>query len=163
MSKYKYSTTKLNENTAKCVGMDLGISTKQSIEICNHIRGRDIIVAKKILNDAIALKKAIPFRRFTNGIGHRKGDIASGSYAPTACKSILKIIESAESNAQYKGINTSNLVLSHISAQKGTSRYRYGRKSRQKMKSTHIEVVLEEQAKEVKQKLNTKKAGSDKK
>lgn len=145
MAKYNYSK-KTDENSAKAVGKNLGISFKQSINVCNFLRGKDTVRAKKILNDAIALKVPIPFTRFLNGIGHRRGNIASGSYAPTTCKAILKMIETVEANAQYKGINSSSLLISHLSAQQGNGQWRYGRKRRQKMKSTHIELIVEENA-----------------
>ena len=158
MSKYNYSRKDIGENAAKAVGVGLNISTKQSIEVCKHIRGRSTTAAKKILNEAIALKKAIPFTRFTNGVGHRRGDIGSGSYAPKTCGEILKLVESAEANAQYKGLNSSNLFLIHVSAQQGPGQWRYGRKRRQRMKSTHIEIVVEEKAVPKK---DTKKAGKE--
>ena len=150
MAGYKYSLKEIGENSAKAVGINLGISTKVAIEICNHIRGRKVSVSKKILNEAIELKTAIPFTRFTDGVGHRRGKIGAGRYSPTASKAILEIIESAEANAQYKGFNTTNLVIKHLSAQKGAGQWRYGRKRRQKMKQTHIEVVVEERASEEK-------------
>lgn len=134
----------MNENTAKAVLLRSGVSTKQSIEVCKHIRGLHTLKAKKILKDSIDLKKAIPFTRFTNGVGHRKGEMGSGSFAPKTCKAILKLVESAEANAQYKGINSANLKIKHICAQQGTNDWRYGRKRRQQMKSTHIEIVVEE-------------------
>jgi len=146
MSKYKYATTDLNQNSAKAVVISAGISTKQSIEVCKHIRGLNTVKAKKILKEAIDLKKAIPFTRFTNGVGHRRGKMGSGSYAPKTCQTILKLIESVEANAQYRGINSSNLLIKHICAQQGTNDWRYGRKRRQQMKSTHVEIVVEETA-----------------
>lgn len=144
MAKVKYATKDMGENTAKAMGIGLNISTKQSIEVCNHIRGMPTTKAKQILNDGVALKNPIPFRRFTNGVGHRRGKIASGAYAPTTCAGILKIVESAEANAQFKGINSSSLIIKHICAQRGASQYRYGRKARQAMKVTNIEIVVEE-------------------
>ena len=163
MAKYKYSVKEIGENADKAVGLSLNISTKQSINVCAHIRGRTTTAAKKILNESIALKKAVPFTRFLNGVGHKRGDMGSGSYAPKTCQEILKIVETAEANAQYKGLNSSNLVLAHVSAQKAGGQWRYGRKRRQKMKSTHIEVVVEEKAlpkKEVKKKADTTKVES---
>ncbi|MCX6707825.1 MAG: hypothetical protein NT001_06870 [Candidatus Woesearchaeota archaeon] len=79
MAKYSYSHQDYNKETmSRAVGRDLNISTKQSIEICNFLRGMNIPMAKTILNDVMELKAAVPFRRFTNGVGHRKGDMASG-------------------------------------------------------------------------------------
>ena len=59
----------------------------------------------------------------------------------------IKLIESAEANAQFKGLNTSKLVISHISANKASKAWHYGRKSRRKMKRTNVEVIVEENTK----------------
>ncbi len=44
---------------------------------------------------------------------------------------------------QFKGLSVNNLVVNHISAQKGAKTMRYGRKQN-KAKRTHIEVIVEE-------------------
>lgn len=135
------NTTK--ESNARALGRDLPISTKQSIEICNFVRGNKLNKAKEKLNDAISMKKAIPFKRFTKDTGHKR-NMAAGRYVVKACSNILKIIESAEANAKNKGLNISNLIVKSIIANKGNRAFRYGRTRRIKNKRTHIEVVVEE-------------------
>ena len=132
---------------ARIVGRVLGISYKASIEICNTIRGKEAAKAKKILNDIISKKVPIRFSRFTNGAGHKKS-VGPGKYPLKAAKEILKLVETAEANAQFQGLNTSNLKIVHISAQKGGNQWRYGRVRRRRMKRTTIEVVIEEGKKE---------------
>lgn len=139
---YNYSAP-TGENAAKSVGISLGISTKKSIEICNTIRGKTLVKAKKILTEAIALKRPIPHTRFNKDTGHKHG-MAAGRFAAVACKGVLSIIESAEANAQFKGLNTNNLIVKHISAQQGPTSWHYGRQKRREAKRTHIEVILEE-------------------
>ncbi|MBT3463440.1 hypothetical protein HN451_00510, partial [archaeon] len=65
---------------------------------------------------------------------------------------ILKIIKSAESNALNKGLNTNDLVITHICAHKASTPYHSGRQRRRKMKRSHIEVVVKEQKVEKKEK-----------
>ncbi len=143
MSKYKYST-RTGENSAKAVGVNLPISPKRSLEVCNFIRNRKLLVAKKLL-DAVQKKETpVPFTRFNKGLGHRKGNITSGRYPIKTCFQILKILKSAEANAQNKGLNSNNLVIKHISAQKGTRVQRHKRNGSVMAQLTHIEVVLEE-------------------
>jgi large subunit ribosomal protein L22 len=132
---------KVKPNVAKAIGRDLSISTKQSIEVCNHIRNKTVKQARQILEDAIALKRAIPFKRFTNGLGHKKG-MAAGRYAPSTCKAILAVVNSAVANAENKGLQGTTIV--HINAQQAARPYHYGRKRRAKMKKTHIEVIVGE-------------------
>ena len=66
---------------AKAISKDLGISTKVSIEISNFLRGKKTQEAKSILERVLKKKQAIPFKRFTDGVGHRKGaNIAAGRF-----------------------------------------------------------------------------------
>ena len=134
------------ENMARAIGMALPISLKQSVEICNFIENKNVNDAKKILQNVMDKKLAIPFKRYNWDLGHKKG-IGPGRYPGKASKEFIKLIESAEANAQFKGLNTSNLLISHISAHKSSKSWHYGRQSRRKMKRTNIEIVIEEKSK----------------
>ncbi|MBU0536381.1 MAG: 50S ribosomal protein L22 [Nanoarchaeota archaeon] len=145
MAQHKYSYPKYDkESMARSVGTDLPISTKQTLEICNMIRGKSLARAKTMLNDVIKMDMPVPFKRFTNGVGHRKGNLASGRYPIKASASILSVLESAETNAQQKGINTSRLGIVHLAAQKGSRPMRGGRHRGRMAKRSHVEVVLAE-------------------
>ncbi len=134
------------ENMARAVGIALSISFKQSVEICNFIKNKNVNQAKKMLQEVIDKKTAVPFRRYNRDLGHKKV-IGPGRYPMSASKEFIRLIESVESNAQFKGINTSNLIIAHITAHKAGKAWHYGRKSRRKMKRTNIEIVVEEKAK----------------
>ena len=131
------------EHMAKASGKLLAISTKASIEICNSIRKKTVAKAKNLLKEVITLRKPVKYTRFMNGAGHKKG-MASGKYPVKASSEILKVIETAEANAQFKGLNTSNLIINHLSAHKAGNVWHYGRVRRRKMKRTHIEIIVEE-------------------
>ncbi len=148
MSQYKYSAT-VNEHRARAVGLLMPISTKQSVEICRLIRGKNIQKAKKILTEAKDMKKPIPYTRFTEGAGHKHG-IGPGKYPVKACNEILRLLNLVEANAQHKGLDTSSLEIIHICAKKGPKSWHYGRQSRIAMKRTHVEIIVEE--KEIKKK-----------
>ncbi len=150
---------------AKGIGVDLAISTKSSIEICNRLRKKSVARAKVILQDAMDKKVPIEFTRFTNGAGHKRG-IGAGRFPVNAAREILALLKNVEANAQFKGLNTSNLIIEHISAQNAGNQWRYGRHRRRKMKKTHIEVVVKEGKKEEKKtaaKPATEKKGEGKK
>ena len=51
--------------------------------------------------------------------------------------------KNAEANAENKGMSK-NLMISHISAHKGETQSRYGRKMGKKAKRTHIKIVVKE-------------------
>lgn len=139
---YRYST-KIGENNAKAIGESLPISRKRSIMICQYIRGKNLQKAKKLLKDAIDLKKPVPFTKFNDGMGHKPG-MSAGRFCVKACQNILAMLESAEANAQFKGLSTADLIVKHVVAQKGPKTWHYGRFPRRRAKRTHIEVVLEE-------------------
>lgn len=142
---YKYTTKDLDDETmSKALGIDLPISTKQSIEICNFLRRRKLQRAKDILENVIQKKQAIPFKRFNKDMGHKRTTPTAGRYPINACKEILKMLLTAEANAQFKGLNTSLLVIKNLLAKKASRPTHQGRRFGREMKRTHIEVVLEE-------------------
>jgi len=138
------STKQLKENMAKASGRDLPISFKQSIEVCNYLRKDPVAKAKQKMEDAISLKKPVPFKKYTDGVGHKKGNILAGRYPVNACKMILKLIKSAESNALFKGLNSKGLIIENITTNQAADAWRYGRQSRRKMKRCHIDVIVKE-------------------
>lgn len=147
MTNNKYAFGKFNsELMARALGRDMAISTKQSIEIANHLRHRKLTQAKSLMEMVIKKKHAVPFKRFTDGVGHRPGKLASGRYPVKAAKAFLKLLESVEANAQTKGLNTSELEIIHICAHKAHSPVHYGRHSGREFKRSHIEIVVQETA-----------------
>ena len=131
---------------ARAQGRDLSMSTKQAIEICNFLRNKKLSRAKDILKNVLEKKEAIPFKRFTNGVGHRKGKVGAGRYPMKASKAVLALLESVETNAQTKGLNTSDLQLIHICAHKAHTPSHNGRQRGRTFKRTHVEVIVKESA-----------------
>jgi len=145
------------ETTARALGSGLPISRKKGIEICNYIRGKPVQKAKKLLEQVIAMKRHVPFKRFTEGAGHQRGeDKGPGKYPIKACGEILKIVKLAEANAQFKGLNTESLVIKHISCQQAPSSYKAGRQRGRKTKTAHIEIIVEETEKKKESKAKKK-------
>lgn len=148
MAEHKYSFEKYKPETmSKAVGRTLPVSTKHCIEICNHLRGRKLGSAKKILQQAVDMERPIPFKRFNDDVGHKKGSYSSARYPVKAASAILKLVESCEANAQNKALNTEEMVIVHMNAHRGSQQFRHGRHRRRMMKRTHVEVVLEEVSK----------------
>jgi large subunit ribosomal protein L22 len=148
-----YSFQKYNpEKMAVAVGKSLPVSTKHCIELTARIRRKSIESAKRILNDVISMRKPIAFKRYTGGVGHKPG-MAAGRYPIKAAAAVLRVLESCEANAQFKGLDTGNMLIVHSNASLGGKQYHYGRQRRRIMKRTMVEIVLEE----------TGKSGKDKK
>jgi large subunit ribosomal protein L22 len=136
---YGYSV-KAGKNESKAVGLALPISFKHSVEVCRHIRGKPLAFARKALAGAIALKAAIPYKRYNKEMAHQSG-VGSGRFPVKVCEAVGKVLDSAEANAQLKGISTAHLVVKQAGANKAGVVHHYGRWGRH-ARRTHIEVVL---------------------
>ncbi len=152
MAKINYAFTDDDKSkTAKALGRSLKISPKHAVEICNRIRGMKVEKAEAYLEDVIEMKTAVPFRRHNKKVGHRRGigGWPTGRYPVKAAKQILDILKNAEANAEYKGLDTENLKIMHISSHRGyvirgwTPRA-FGRASPFNTPTTHVQVVLGE-------------------
>jgi len=145
------------EHFASAKALNLPISAKHSIEISKSLRYKSTDYAKRFLEEVSVLKRAVPFNRFNRDMGHKAG-MSAGRYPQKAAKEFLKLIQSVEANAQFKGLNTSHLKIVKIIANKASvpvtgGRHRYG------TKRTNLEVEVKEAAKkkEVKKKEVSKK------
>ena len=105
----------------------------------------------RYLREVIALKRPVPFRRFHGKVAHRRQlqGWPAGRYPVKAAKAILKVLENAKANAEYKGLDTSRLVIIHAAAQQGPKIKRYvprafGRAAPFFEQLTHVEIVVEE-------------------
>ena len=123
-------------------GINLAISRKESVEISRLLKNKSTERAKKILENVMEKKEAVPYRTYNSSVPHRKG-IGPGRYPMKASGKILSLLKSAEANAENKGMSK-NLIISHISVHKGETQSRYGRKMGKKAKRTHIKIIVKE-------------------
>jgi large subunit ribosomal protein L22 len=154
MPKWGYSIIEemLNpEKTAKASGRELKISHKAAREVCKAIKGMMLNDAKQYLRDVTAKKKAIPYTRYNKKLPHRHGLIKTfaGRYPIKASQQILDVLESAQSNAENKGLDVDRLRIMHAAAYQGIKLKRYtprahGRASPKYDTTTHVEMVLDE-------------------
>ncbi len=139
-------STIFNKNKQAIVNArNLHISHKDSSQIGKWITGMETSNAKKKLESVIEKKMAVPYTKFNKDLPHKKG-IAAGKYPVNAAKAFLNIINSAEKNAEFKGLDSKKLIIKYVSANKASSFYR-PRRSRfrgQKRKNTNISLVVEE-------------------
>ena len=144
----KYSIDFDREKTASVYGRDLHVSPKHSREICKEIAGMKSSSAEKYLEEVIALKRAVPYTRFNNEFGHRKG-MCSARYPVKASEHILKLLREAVANAEFKGLDSEKLVIKHASAYPGRKIKRYmpraqGRSGEHSEITANIEMIVEE-------------------
>ncbi len=122
MSHTYYSTEPVEAaKTARAYGRDLPCSPKSGRNVARAIKGMPVTRAKLFLEDVKALKTAVPFKVRNRKIHHRKGTgFGPGKYPVQTVKCMLKVLESAEANAEYKGLDKERLVITHSSAYQGT-------------------------------------------
>jgi large subunit ribosomal protein L22 len=152
MTKWGYSITDMNlEKTVKASGREMRVSPKHAREVCTTIKGMKLGQAKDYLRQVMLKKKAVPFRRFNKKVGHRHGleKAFSGRYPVKAAQHILMVLEGAEANAEYKGLDMERLRIIHASAYPGMKIKRFtprafGKSSPRFNTLSHVELVLEE-------------------
>ena len=121
------------EKIATARGNDMKVSLKQSMAICNFIKGKKIDAALRELDEVMRMKRAVPMK---GEIPHRKGGFA-GRYPIKAAYVFIKIIKSLSANASAKGLDTEKIRL-FASANKASRPHRTGKYSGRKFKRTHI-------------------------
>lgn len=151
MPNWGYSYTAQSEREAMASGRDLRVSFKEMVELLREIRGKKLSEAYKILDEVIAMKRAVPFRKYNGGVPHRRelSNFKAGRYPVKAAKLVKKILKSAEHNAMNKDLDPDNLYVKHAAAQMGMKLKRffpraYGRATPKVEQLVHVEVVLEE-------------------
>lgn len=148
MGRLNYSVTADPETSSKATASELHISFKKTREICHFIQGMKLPQAQAYLNDVVDMKKAVPFKRHTDGAGHKKG-MAAGRYPVNASVEVLKVLRNAESNAEYKGLEPSRMYVKSIRANRGRVIRGYrprarGRASPKNTTTVNIEIILSE-------------------
>mgnify|MGYP001368128740 FL=1 len=152
MPSFKYSIKGLDpDRTAIASGRDLRISPKAAREICNYIKGMRLEKAKEILEGVIAIKTPIPYRRHNKKVAHRKRaqGFDAGRFPQKAAGVILKVLNSVESNAEFKGLYSERLKIIHIASNRARVVRNFiprafGRSSPHYNHLTHIEIAVEE-------------------
>jgi len=122
-------TLNLNpKKSAKAYGRALRISTKSSVAVCRAISRKNLEKAKKLLQDLIDKKRSV-----------------GGKYYTNASREILRLVKSAEANAESGGLDLNRLVI-FASAHQGFTfmRPRRLKMRRTRRKMTNIQVVLQQ-------------------
>lgn len=136
------------ETTSRAIGKELGVSPKKCREVCKELTGLKVDAAKKYLRDVADLKKAVPYTRFKMQLSPKPG-VGPGRYPKKAALAILKVLESAQSNAEYKGLDADNMRIKVACASRGRIEKAFmpraqGRSTPWNEQTTNIEIVLEE-------------------
>ena len=126
------------------------ISHKHAREIAVKIKGMSIETARDYLQDVIRLKRAVPFRRYNNEVGHKSDTgVMSGRYPQKAASEFLRLLDNLESNAEYRGMDLDRLKIVNATVHKGRKLERFtpramGRATPKIDILTHVELVAQE-------------------
>merc|ERR1711893_149149 len=141
--------------SAKARGSHLRVHFKNTHETAHRVEGMALTRAVKFLKNVCEKKEIVPFLRYNGGPGRHaqaKNCNSSGSQGRWPKKSaefLLQLLKNAESNAEFKGLDTDHLMIEHImvnAAPKMRRRtYRaHGRINPYMSSPCHIEVILAE-------------------
>ncbi len=126
------------------------VSHKHAREIAKMIKGLSIEKARDQLQEVISLKRAVPFRRYKNEVGHRSDTgVMSGRYPRKAATEFIKLLDNLEANAEYKGMDLDRLKIVGANTHRGVLIKRFtpramGRATPKNNVLTHIELVAQE-------------------
>lgn len=141
----------LDESTAKTSGRDLRVSPKAAREICHTIKRMWLRNARRLLQDVVEKRRAIPYKRYNKEVAHRAGIDGwyAGRYPVKTAQVCLRLLDSLEANAEHKGLDIERLRIIHAASQRARILKRYiprafGRSSPDFDKLCHIELVVKE-------------------
>jgi large subunit ribosomal protein L22 len=150
LGRLNYSLTPAGRSS-RAMGMELHISPKHAREICRTLRGMRVDRAKAYLEDVIALKRAVPFKRYARNVAHRHGLVKAdaGRYPQKAARAVLNVLENAAANAEYKGLDTEQMRIYHAGTLKGRTIRGWmpramGRATPKNTETVSVEMVLTE-------------------
>jgi large subunit ribosomal protein L22 len=150
LGRLNYSLTPAGRSS-RAMGMELHISPKHAREICRTLRGMKASLARAYLEDVIALKRAIPFKRYNGNVAHKRGLVGwdAGRYPEKAAKAVLAVLDNALANAEYKGMESEKIRIFHAGTKKGRTIQGWmpramGRATPKNTETVSVEMVLTE-------------------
>jgi large subunit ribosomal protein L22 len=151
MARTDYSTTIQGDTLARGKANELPISPKHAMEIARFIRNKKTGEAVAYLEEVVAEKKAIPFRKFNRKVAHKRGFSGwdAGRYPKKASLAYIRLIHSVTKNAEYLGLDTENLKIVHVAANRGRGVEGFfpramGRATPKRRETVNIEIVVRE-------------------
>merc|ERR1719329_1851514 len=115
----KFSREPTNPSKAcKAQGVDLRVHYKNTYNVGQAIKGMNVKSAQTYLEDVLEKKQCIPYRRYTGCISRtpqaKAFKMSQGRWPVKSVKIMLDLLRNAESNAEFKNLDTDNLAISHM-------------------------------------------------
>ena len=117
------------------------------------IKGYTIKKAQAYMKAVIAHTDIIPFRKYTDGVGHKamakKYKWHNGRWPEKSCRYVLDLLVNLESNAELKGLDVDSLVISHVQVNQAAKMRRrtyraHGRAGPYMRSPCHVQLALAE-------------------
>jgi len=146
-----YSVEADPDRSARAMLRNRQMSHKHSIELARELKGKTVREAIDYLEAVIDGEKAVPFRRFNSGTGHR-GDIDgwdAGRYPAKASQAFLELLENAINNADNQGFDGEDMIIAHCASHKtgevrGFKPRAMGRATAWNTPQVDVELIIEE-------------------
>merc|ERR1711991_1010014 len=124
-------------------------------ETAMAVKGRTLRNALRYLEDVLAHKEAIPFRRFAGGPGrHAQAKpfaVSQCRWPKKSVEYVLSLLRNAQSNAELKDLDIDTLVVTHVAVRRAPKQRRrtyraHGRIGPYMASPAHVELILTEKA-----------------
>merc|ERR1712117_52955 len=134
-------------------GSHLRVHFKNTRETAHNIKHMHLRRAVAYLKNVVDQKECVPFRRFNGGVGRcaqaKHWKTTQGRWPKKSAEFLLQMLKNAESNAEFKGLDTDHLVIDHIQVNRAPKMRRrtyraHGRINPYMSSPSHIEVILAE-------------------
>jgi large subunit ribosomal protein L22 len=131
---------------ARARGLEIPMSPKKTYEVLNAIRGLPVERAETFLEEVIAQRRAVPFRRYNQETAHKRGT-GPGRFPKKVATHVLAVLRNARENAEYEGMDTDLLFVHTASSSRGQIRKAnmpraQGRATSWNEQTTNVEIVL---------------------
>ena len=150
----RYATEPENASkSAKARGSYLRVHFKNTRETAQAIKHMHLKRAVRYLKNVMAKKEIVPFRRFSACAGRKaqakQFHTTQGRWPKKSAEFLLQLLKNAESNAEFKGLDTDHLVIESIQVNAAPKMRRrtyraHGRINPYMSSPSHIEVILAE-------------------
>merc|ERR1711915_902221 len=150
----RYAAQSLDEaKSAKARGAHIRTSFKNTRETAQAINGWTLTRSLKFLENVVAHKEAVPMRRYAGSTGRtaqgKQFGVSKARWPKKSAEILIGLLKNAESNADAKGLDTSNLIVKHIQVNQSPKQRRrtyraHGRINPYMSNPSHIELILTE-------------------
>ncbi len=134
----------VQEHEAVARGQNLAISHKHAREVGEFIKGDPVEKARRKLEKVIDKELAVPYKRFNKHQAHKPGNMDSGRYPVKTAEEVLRLLNSAEQNAIYEGLDEDRLHVTGFMSNRGSRFHTPKRHRGRQPKRSHITLKVGE-------------------